>query len=62
MKLSILLLGSLAIAAPLAAQPTARRTLTVDDLFALKRVSDPQVSPDEARVIGAILPGGEHPA
>ncbi len=46
MKLSILLLGSLAIAAPLAAQPTARRTLTVDDLFALKRVSDPQVSPD----------------
>jgi dipeptidyl aminopeptidase/acylaminoacyl peptidase len=46
MKLSILLLGSLAIAAPLAAQTPDRRTLTVDDLFALKRVSDPQVSPD----------------
>ena len=46
MKLAILLLGSLAIATPVAAQTTGTRPLTVDDMFGLKRVSDPQVSPD----------------
>ena len=41
----------LVIATPAAAQPTAKRPMTVDDLFKFKRVSDPQISPDGRWVV-----------
>ncbi len=33
------------------AQQSAKRAMTIEDIFALKRVSDPQISPDGARVV-----------
>src|SRR5688572_27065295 len=49
LRLSLGLLGVLAaatLASPLAAQTAAKTPFTADDLVRLKRVSDPQVSPD----------------
>src|SRR5688572_20655652 len=49
LRLSLGLLGVLAaatLASPLAAQTAAKTPFTPDDLVRLKRVSDPQVSPD----------------
>src|SRR5687767_4655901 len=38
------------VAAALNAQPAATRPIELEDLFRLKRVSDPQIAPDGKRV------------
>src|SRR5262245_27144153 len=42
------------LAAPAAAQPAARRPMTVDDHFQFKRVADPQISPDGKWVVYSV--------
>jgi dipeptidyl aminopeptidase/acylaminoacyl peptidase len=49
MKLQLVLLGALAAAAPAAA-----KGLTVDDMLAMRRISDPAVSPDGKQVAFAV--------
>jgi dipeptidyl aminopeptidase/acylaminoacyl peptidase len=53
MRRSSLLLACLAAALvlPATAASQTRRAITVDDLLALHRVSDPQISPDSSRVV-----------
>ena len=45
MKLQLALLGLLAVGAPAAA-----KGLTIEDMLAMRRISDPQVSPDGKQV------------
>ena len=45
-----LLLALLAAAAPVSAQSTAKRPLRADDIYRLRAVNDPQISPDGAWV------------
>src|SRR5690349_21312893 len=49
MKLQLVLLGVLAAAAPAAA-----KGLTIDDMLAMRRISDPAVSPDGKQVAFAV--------
>jgi dipeptidyl aminopeptidase/acylaminoacyl peptidase len=51
MRLSLALITAAALLAPAAAGAQTRRAITVDDLLALHRISDPQISPDGTRVV-----------
>ena len=44
--LVLLLIGIASGAAPVPAPAQDLRTLTIDDMFAIQRVGDPQISPD----------------
>lgn len=50
MRFTVLLLATIVAAGSVAAQSPETRHLTIDDLFRIKGVSDPQVSPDGAWV------------
>ena len=54
MRLRNLLMLTLLAALPLAAQTPAKRPMTFADLMAMKRVSDPQISPSGKWVLFSV--------
>ncbi len=54
MRLRSLLMMTLLAALPLAAQTPAKRPMTFADLMAMKRVSDPQISPSGKWVLFSV--------
>ena len=51
MPRSAVLVVAAVLALPVAAVTQSKRAITVDDLLALHRISDPQISPDGTRVV-----------